>query len=124
MQNLAKPDTSKAVEPKKFEPKAVTKKITASILNHMIRVFETPSANVITKVCVAPEDVAYIFEEATISYRISTSSTKFKDFEDRMTKLWKTIQDKKVPKYKYKMEFSNYEKDHVLEVQHIVDILT
>ena len=75
--------------------------------------------------CVVPEDIAYQFTAETLTYRIKLDSTNIvKPFEGRITDLWEEIQKTKPQKYGYKWNVSNNEKDHMIEVQHIIKMLT
>ena len=102
----------------------VSKKTIASIINHMIRVFHLPEANVPTKVCVVSRDIVYDFMPGTLTYRIKANFVADKPFEDRITALWNEIQKTKPKQYGYKWNVSNNEKDHMIEVQHVVKMLT
>ena len=101
----------------------VSKKTIASIINHMIRVFHLPEANVPTKVCVS-KNMAYDFTEETLTYGIKANLlANSEPFEPWITVLWKDIQKTKPKGYKYKWDVSNNEKDHMIEVQHVIKML-
>ena len=110
------PDAKNEVSPKSI----------ASIINHMIRVFILPQANKPEIVVKESKDIDY--EYIDFSYKIkgnpSTDQAKFVGTKERLNVRWEAIQTTRKPKkYNYTWDDSNTEKDHIIEVQHVIKML-
>ncbi|KAL6716459.1 hypothetical protein ACLMJK_006026 [Lecanora helva] len=104
---------------------AVNRKTKAALINHVLRVYALPEAN--EPLFVAKEFEKYFYDHSTSRFVLATSpklevnKEYFKEFMGAA----KTRFDDLIAatKYKYTWDATKIEKDHVLEVQHVIKML-